>query len=323
MRYITVTLLLFFSALAAEACYCELNPLSPKIINEHSYVALVKIKEQLPFRYKKGDPLNYELVIEEIALLKGTSANKITVYGAPPGAESVRTSCDMPVLSGEEWLIIANNNPDSIPAIGMCGFAIQYRDSNGFRDWQERAAIDRLDFVLQHLRNPLQDYKTDHDRAELYYPSGKPEHIIPYKNGKKHGTALFYYPDGQLYGSVGYKADSLDGKSIWYHRDGSLYRSDKFKHGTQIGSSINYGMRFSPSSIEMYSKKGVLKRSKQYFKNYDGLTPLDTMKLTSETIFKKGKRYKSIYYESNGKVKSIKYFDESDEEDYPLEPGPN
>lgn len=151
-------ILFLLSPLATFACSCDVATMTEAKLKTQDYVALVKIKEQLPFdakKYEDGDsdtPLQYEVLIEEITLFKGRPLKKLKVWGAPPGS-SISTSCDINVSPGQEWFIIAKVESDRSVSFGMCSNSLLYRGKDGFRDWQYSQTLKWLKVATKIFSN--------------------------------------------------------------------------------------------------------------------------------------------------------------------------
>ncbi|MDP3469006.1 MAG: hypothetical protein Q8S11_11770 [Daejeonella sp.] len=306
-------LLFVFGPLSSFACSCATSPLTADGLRNQAYVALVRIKEQLPFNeanYRSGDPnfpIQYEVLVDEIVLLKGTSLQKITVSGAPPKSTTVHTSCDIDVSAGQEWLIIANAGSEGTVGIGMCGYSMLYRNKDGFRNLQYASATKRLIWVNENLGNAPLAQVLDTEKPVIYYANGQIERTVSYKNNKKHGISMYYYPDGTIYGRIEYKKDSLNGKSIWYDKKGQIQTKANYRMGVPVDSMISYMYPNAPMFVSIRSKKGIMQKFQEYQSNIASRT---FSYLYSESVYKKGERISSTYFHDNGKVKfSVNYHD--------------
>lgn len=306
-----LTLLSLLLPIYSFACSCTISTLTEAALKSHSYVALVGIKEQLPFdeaKYSNRErigPVQYEVLIDEIALFKGASIQKIIVNGAPPQSKTIMTSCDMNVAPGQEWLIIANVSPGGSVSIHMCGHSMLYRDKDGFRDWQYSSAMQWVRLAGNILSGSPLPPRLDTDKPVLFYPNGQIERKVNYKNNKKHGTSLFYYPDGTVYGRVEYRKDSLHGNSIWYDRKGHIQSKSTYRMGTPVDSMITYMYPNAPMFVSIRSRKGVIQKSQLYQGSFE--TPTSSY-LYEETLYTKGEQSSSTYYREDGTVKyRVKY----------------
>lgn len=308
MKTLFLSVLFSFTIQLTNACNCEVKlQLTRTTLDNMQYIALVKAKQQLPFNYTQGSnaPLQYEVLIEELALFKGTSKQKIAVFGAAPDSKTIHTSCDIAVRPDEEWMIITSQMTDDMPQIGMCGYSRMYRSADGFRDLRNDNAFKQLDLIVSNLPGAkIPAELLDRDKPVLFYPDGKPERTIPYKGGKRNGTAIYYFPNGTVYGRIGYTKDSLNGKSIWYNEDGTVFSVESFRMGRHVDSAITYmpGGKL-PFGITIYSKKGL--KQKSFF--YQGDNVIVPHHLASESLFKDGQRISTRNYR-NGKLWIVEEF---------------
>lgn len=267
------------------------------------YVSLVKIKQQLPFEYKEGATIEYQVLIEEIKRFKGVQADKIKIYGAPPKSE-VWTSCDVRVSEGEEWLIISSLGPDGVPMISFCGRSMLYRAADGFRDWQYQTAMKTLDLISESFQiSELPEFVKSNEPV-IFFKNGQVERTMQYKNGKKDGITMYYYPDGVMYGRSEYKKDSLNGKSNWYDRNGKISTKASFKMGLPVDTMVHYMYPDVPFIVNIYSKKGIIQKSQLYQGHFE---KRNSSHLSSETTYKAGLQASTKYFSNKGKLQTILY----------------
>ncbi|MES3017487.1 MAG: hypothetical protein V4721_06905 [Bacteroidota bacterium] len=305
-----LTVLLLSGPLLSFACDCAPSNLSADNLRKQSYVALVRVKEQLPFedeKYREYDaniPIQYDVLIEEIVLFKGDSRRQLTVSGAPPQSKTISTSCDIGVSAGQEWLVIVDSKPGDSVIVGACGYSMLYRGADGFRNWQYGTALKKLFFINSILPHPALAKLLDLEKPVLYYPNGQIERTVIYRNKKKEGTAMYYYPDGKIYGRAEYNKDSLNGKQAWYNRRGDIYSRATYRMGVPVDTMVYYMYPNAPMFLSIRSKEGVM----QKFQEYRGDFSTRTSRLSQETLYTNDKRTSTTYYRENGTVSSVSKF---------------
>lgn len=304
-----LTLFFLLARLSSFACSCSTPPLTAASLGSHDYVALVKIKEQLPFdetKYKNLDRftlIQYEVLIDEIVLFKGVSLQKISVDGAPPQSKTIRTSCDIDVSPGQEWIVIANSRPDGSVSIHMCGNSMRYKHKGGFINWQFGGTKGLL-FINEVFPNSQLAGIKDLEKPGLNYPNGQVKRTVSYKNKKKDGTAVYYYPDGTIYGRVHYKKDSLNGQSVWYDKLGQIQSKATYRMGIPVDSMISYYFN-TPMFVGIRSREGIMQKFQEYQVDMDTRT---SSYLYRETLFKNGIEASTVWYRKNGTVRLIAKF---------------
>lgn len=306
MRYL---LLLIFTILteALFACSCSfLGELSKTDIDKTDYIALVRIKEILPDKVdspKYYDANSYfKIVVEEISHYKGNHFTEIIVAGGHPKFNTW-TSCDFGMNEKEEWIIFAQYDKGK-PFVYPCWRTTQYRQADGFRDWQYQRGLKEVVFLDSFFHKESPDINRKGE-VKYYFPNGNIEKIEHYRKGKLHGQIEYFFPDGKLYGKGFYYKGLLDRTFKWYYHDGAIERRTTYNKGLKVDTSIyfiKYAKGYHPFFVTVYNKLGEV----ILFQEYGG----DWQKryLWTETIYDpKAHKEKIIFYFEGGQIRSIQY----------------
>ncbi len=97
----------------------------------------------------------------------------------------------------------------------------------GFRQWSEGGELE----VEYGMRNG-----TKHGRWYRFYENGQPEEVIPYRNGRMHGTGKQWSPDGELL--ITYKLVNGAGLDLWCgHENNTLAEECYWPKDGELGIS--------------------------------------------------------------------------------------
>ena len=213
---IAITTMAFSISLSSKACICEnlrsIDSLAQ--LAEYSFIAHVKIIEDQTFKQHSKENIGDIglLTIQIIELFKGDSITQLLEY-------SKRTSCDMGISKGEEWILFGRNRNGRI-AVDACDRDEWYKQINGKRDWQYGRGFYELKRLRQLYQHPIKTYENE-TRIE-YYSNGLREIEETYVNGKKDGERKLWYPNGRLRCREFYMNDTLDGKTEWFYPSGQI-----------------------------------------------------------------------------------------------------
>lgn len=134
----------------------------------------------------------------------------------------------------------------------------------GFRQWSESGELE----VEYGMRNG-----TKHGRWYRFYENGQPEEVIPYRNGRRHGTGKQWLPDGQLL--ITYKLVNGTGLDLWcghendtlaeecyWPKEGELgYHREWNDDETSIWQEYHYYTEKGYHGIwREWNKQGILRR---------------------------------------------------------------
>ncbi|MFD2569497.1 toxin-antitoxin system YwqK family antitoxin [Spirosoma soli] len=233
--FIVIALLLLTQP--SLACICnDYTPFDNVLFKKYKYIAYVRIKSFEPFSIAG-------LTREE---QQSVSTAKFTVdvlenYKAPvPDTlllEGYRTSCDMGLRPGEEWLVLANDF-HNYATVFPCSRSFQYRDKNGKRDLAYQGTEKALN-ILRQAFGIKQSVPKD-GLKQSFYPTGQIEYKEFYKNGRLEGERLYWYPNGQLWGHETYVDGLKDGIAEVRFDDGHLARKEKYKAGSLVDTSQSW-----------------------------------------------------------------------------------
>ena len=102
----------------------------------------------------------------------------------------------------------------------------------------------------------------------IYYPNGKIEQRIEYKNGKKYGICRTYYYSGKIRSECEYKNGKKNGVEKRYYSNGQLSYEHEYKNGLRDGWSISYEAKTGEIQYKIFFRKGNVID----FKGIDGIT---------------------------------------------------
>ena len=141
-----------------------------------------------------------------------------------------------------------------------------------------------------------------------YYPNGRLETEIPYKDGRRNGIAKEYYPNGKLQWEATFVSDKINGSEKVYYESGKLQWETPFVDGKINGIAKVYyesGELKGEIHFKDSKKNGI---EKAYYKNG---------KLQWETPFKDDKinGIAKVYYES-GELKEEIFDEETPQTNY-------
>lgn len=114
--------------------------------------------------------------------------------------------------------------------------------------------------------------------SKAFFPNGKVEHIVNFKNNKKDGSFKKYDENGNLIVEANYIADKLTGEFVAYYPNGKIYLKENYKDDKLNGQRISFydnGQIKSEASYANDLLNGVAKeyyadgkvRSESHYKN--------------------------------------------------------
>lgn len=307
MRYLLTVFLILFTKIIL-ACSCGfLGELSKIDIDKTDYIALVRIKEILPAKVdspKYYDANSYfKIVVEEISHYKGSHFTEIIVAGGHPKFNTW-TSCDFGMNEKEEWLIFAQYDKGK-PYVYPCWRTSQYKQADGFRDWQYQRGLKEVSFLDSFFLKESQTTITKNGEVKYYFPNGNVEKVEHYKNGKLHGEINYFFPDGKLYGKGFYHKGLLDKTFNWYYHDGAIEKRTTYNKGLKVDTSIYYiktGNGYHPFSVSVFNKKGEI----VLFRQFNG--DWEKRYLWREIVYDpKTHKEKITHYFESGQVMTVGY----------------
>ena len=302
---LTILLTLFVKTLLACSC-APLGELSKTDIDKTDYIALVRIKEILPAKVDSPKFYNennyFKIVIEEISHFKGSHFTEIIVAGGHPKFNTW-TSCDFGMNEKEEWIIFAQYDKGK-PFVYPCWRTKQYRQADGFRDWQYQRGLKEISFLDSFFHRESPDINRKGE-VKFYYPNGNLEKVEHYKKGELHGQIEYFFPDGKLYGKGFYYKGFLDKTFNWYYHDGAIENRTTYNRGLKVDTSIyyiKYANSYHPFFVTVYNNVGEV----SLFQEYGG--DWEKRYLWTETIYDpKTHKEKIIFYFEGGQIRSVQY----------------
>jgi antitoxin component YwqK of YwqJK toxin-antitoxin module len=230
-----------------------------------------------------------------------------------------RTSCDMGISSGEEWLIFAYQTNDSTLQTGHCTFSIKYSTSSGERDWFDERAFTRIAKVKDILGIESNSEEILNGEFIEKYPNGSIEIESFYKNGLLEGERSIWYSNGQLRSIEFFMHGKRNGKSIWYYPNGDLRKDYTYSNHKPIYSCLDFWPNNQLAILEVYSSTGIdyvsTTFSKQGTKTSESFTDTLTNTLRHKRYYAKGeiesetirqpKSSSKTHFYKDGKIKSL------------------
>ncbi len=101
-----------------------------------------------------------------------------------------------------------------------------------------------------------------------YYNNGKIKFEYTYKNGKKYGICRTYYYSGKIRSECEYKNGKKNGVEKRYYSNGQLSYEHEYKNGLRDGWSISYEAKTGEIQYKIFFRKGNVID----FKGIDGIT---------------------------------------------------
>jgi len=185
------------------------------------FIALVKVKSLAPWDTAKKilrSRKSGNIGIEVIELFKGEKAD--TVYD-----ENFENDCALSLAKGVEWIFFGYKREGKI-YVSKCNYSVQYRTTEGYRDWQSLSGIKQL----STLRNIYRHATPDPPDTE-FYPNGNIELKQSFKNGLLNGERKIYYPDGKLWIVEDFKGGKRMGSRDIYAKTGQLIQRKTYNDG--------------------------------------------------------------------------------------------
>lgn len=321
MRPLALAILTIGSSFSSKACMCmnyrSIDSLAQ--LAEYSFIAHVKIIDDQNYQQQSKDDFGDVglLTIQIIELFKGDTITQILEY-------SKRTSCDMGISKGEEWILFGRNRNNKI-AVDACDRDEWYKQKNGERDWQYGRGFYELKRLRQLYQHPIKTYENE-TRIE-YYSNGLREIEETYVNGKKAGERKIWYPNGRLRCREFYINDTLDGKKEWFYSSGQIDEEEYYIRGKHCNISRTYFDTTDDKSRDDYYKRSQKIKGKVYQPviypkiqpHYEIIYDPNGNPLISREYNRTGTIHNEktidwernfrviIYYHDNGKASSIGY----------------
>jgi antitoxin component YwqK of YwqJK toxin-antitoxin module len=283
--------LLFFQN--SKACICGGYYNTFKTLDDTKgidFIALVKVVGEQDYQKEIQNPFDATiglLNIEIIELFKGEKIDKIFEY-------SKRTSCDMGVSVGEEWIMLGRYVNGQM-YVHLCGGNEKYKEANEFRNWQYKSGFGMLN-DLRKVYN-REEKKFANGKKQEFYSSGQIEIEEEYLNGMRNGKRTIWYPDGVVFCRRTYINDTINGKSEWFYPSGQISNEDYYIKG----KPYNISRKYYDSTLAPYERKHLLSR----YKTNDSLNFVyKRVQIDHEIIYNSsGEQIIYRWYSKIGKVK--------------------
>lgn len=132
------------------------------------------------------------------------------------------------------------------------------------------AATDQLQVERTYAQGKMEGVE------KFYYPSGKLESTLSYKDGIQHGPFKYYYEDGQLKQEGAFEAGKIVGLLKTYYPDGQLQEEVTHVDGVTEGPFKEYNPNGTLKAEGAYTSKGEKEDLEQgVFLAYDENGELD------------------------------------------------
>jgi hypothetical protein len=321
MTSLALAILAIGISFSSKACMCTNSRAIDSIaqLAEYSFIAHVKIIDDQNYKQHSKDNIGDIglLTIQIIELFKGDSIALILEY-------SKRTSCDMGISKGEEWILFARNRNGKL-AVDACDRDTWYKRNTGERDWQYGHGFYELKKLRQLYQHPIKTYENE-TRIE-YYSNGLREIEETYVNGKKDGERKLWYPNGRLRCREFYINDTLDGKAEWFYSSGQIDVEEYYIRGKHCNVRRTYFDTAYDTNWDDYYKTSKKIKGKVYRPviyptiqpHYELIYDPNGNPLIHREYKRTGAIYNeetidwarnfrvNVYYHDNGKVSSIGY----------------
>lgn len=319
LRPLAIATLAMGISFSSKACICSefLTLDSLAQMAEYSFIAHVKILEDQPYKEPTKDNLGDMgvLTIRILELFKGDSITRLLEY-------SRRTSCDIGIAKGEEWLLFGRNINGKI-AVVACDRNKKYRGKDEVRFWRYNMGMYELNRLKELYQHPIKTF-TNETRKE-YYSNGRQEIEETYVNGKRNGARTIWHSNGILRCREFYINDTLDGKSEWFYSTGQIEKEEYRNRGKSFNTERTWydtteNKIYQIIYKRLYEIKDTLpiifpKMQIQYERIYDAFgntiiyREFNRLGIPeSEKLHDNERNIKtSIYYHKNGKISSIGY----------------
>ncbi|RZM05627.1 MAG: hypothetical protein EOO88_54605, partial [Pedobacter sp.] len=233
---VVLSLLLLHSG-SVFACHCSnYDPLNEITYKKYKYIAFVKVKAFAPFTAPADNRKDHQY--SSLAMF---TVDVLENYKTPlPDTllmDGYKTSCDIGLRPGQEWVIFMNDLQD-YATVFSCNYSFRYRDQDGKRDLADNSG----DAAINRLRKAF-NVKSDivrNGRVESFYPTGQKETSAYYKLGQFDGERLYWYPNGQLWGRETYVNGLKDGVAEKWFADGHVAHKEKYSRGILVDTSQSW-----------------------------------------------------------------------------------
>lgn len=275
-RTLITLLLLVGYSVSIFACHCSnYDPLNEVTYKKYKYIAFVKIKTFAPFTAPADSRKDHQY--SSLALF---TVDILENYKAPlPDTllmDGYKTSCDIGLRPGQEWMIFVNDLQDYATVL-PCNYSFQYRDRDGKRDLADNSG----DAVINQLRKAF-NLKPDivrNGHVESFYPTGRKETSTFYKLGKFDGERLYWYPNGQLWGRETYINGLKNEVAERWYPNGQLSEHETYVNGLKEGVAEKWFDDGHVAHKEKYSRGMLVDTSQSW---YESNTYLPTLRMLSD-----------------------------------------
>ncbi len=243
MRQIGLLMSVLLLAGKSWACVCgSPPPLTKAILDQYSYVALVKVKTMddflipVPVTSRKRPRHEGQFTIDVIKnfgkSLPGTSLPDTFIL------ESYRTSCDIGLRPGQTWVIFAKVH-NGRATVFACDYSIRYGGEQPVSDYehlQRQSAEELLNSVRQLTGKPIQAVN---GRIEKFYANSQRALLTEYRSdGGAKRTAWF--ANGRLRGTEFFRNGLKHGPATWWNANGTPRSTETFLAGIAVDTSRHW-----------------------------------------------------------------------------------
>lgn len=303
MKYLFPFLLLVLHT-SANACKCsEFITDMDKAFNKYSFIAHVKIKKKSQLSLSDSILVkdvywkdNYRVVdVAVTELFKGKPQTRIIEWG-------IRTSCDMDMSSGQEWILFGNYLDSSTITVSYCD--VWFRLKNEFleRNWNYDAGAD----ALKKLRtlSGFPDEKQPEGTVISYFPNGKKASEEIYQNGLLQGLRVIYFDNGNKLEDGFFEKGKPTGQHNYYEKSGQLIRECFFEKEERTKVVFWYDTSFFIRKFDaVFSDSPSVIPPPQLQKSSERWLNLKTGTIHEKNYLRNGILLKETFYFSDGSFK--------------------
>lgn len=240
-------------------------------IQDYDYIALVevlKIKKsnlyQAP-KFKNIPPspnhMFYEIEIKTLNHYCGEYLEEIIIMGGNEELQIGRSSCDMDIAEGEQWLIFGYNFKSKV-ATGYCTSSSKYQNRHGEKDYLYESAFKTESRIKEHF-NIMTPYPEDGTIVKHYH-NGNIELRESYYNGKANGERVVYYSNGQMMLLECFENGMRTEDCSWWYRDGTPNKECHYENDKYVGNCYYYRRNGTLMYIHHYTEHGDFIKSDTY-----------------------------------------------------------
>ena len=151
--------------------------------------------------------------------------------------ESYRTSCDIGLRPGQEWIIFAKMYK-GYATVYACDYSTQQESqpvisfATGLR--YRQSSEELLNSVRQLTGRPI---KVVNGKIEKFYANGRRALLTIYKQGGREEERTVWHENGRLWGKEFYRNGVKHGLAAWWNANGTPGSTETFADGIAVDTS--------------------------------------------------------------------------------------